>query len=79
VKLPKNLSANDLIKSLTKLGYVKTRQTGSHIRLTTQILGEHHVTVPNHDPIKIGTLTNILNNVAQHFGISRDDLLTRLF
>jgi predicted RNA binding protein YcfA (HicA-like mRNA interferase family) len=79
VKLPKDLSANDLIKSLAILGYVKTRQTGSHIRLTTQVIGEHHVTVPNHDPIKIGTLTNILNNVAQHFGISRDDLLTRLF
>jgi predicted RNA binding protein YcfA (HicA-like mRNA interferase family) len=79
VKLPKDLSANDLIKSLAKLGYVKTRQTGSHIRLTTQVFGEHYVTVPNHDPIKIGTLSNILNNIAQHFGISRDDLLTRLF
>jgi predicted RNA binding protein YcfA (HicA-like mRNA interferase family) len=79
VKLPKDLSANDLIKSLAKLGYIKTRQTGSHIRLTTQVFSEHHITIPNHDPIKIGTLTNILNNVAQHFGISRDDLTIRLF
>jgi predicted RNA binding protein YcfA (HicA-like mRNA interferase family) len=79
VKLPKDLSANDLIKLLAKLGYIKTRQTGSHIRLTTQIFGEHHITVPNHDPIKIGTLTNILNTVSQHFGISRDELMTRLF
>jgi predicted RNA binding protein YcfA (HicA-like mRNA interferase family) len=78
VKLPRDLSANQLIKLLSALGYTKTRQTGSHIRLTTQIMGEHHLTIPNHDPIKVGTLANILDNVAQHFGISRDELLARL-
>ncbi|NYE57789.1 putative RNA binding protein YcfA (HicA-like mRNA interferase family) [Carboxydothermus ferrireducens DSM 11255] len=35
-----------------------TRQTGSHIRLTTTLKGEHHVTIPLHDPLKIGTLNN---------------------
>ena len=32
MKLPRDLTANDLIKKLRKLGYEKTRQTGSHIR-----------------------------------------------
>jgi hypothetical protein len=33
-----------------------TRQTGSHVRLTTRQDGEHHVTVPNHAQLRIGTL-----------------------
>lgn len=52
MKLPRNLSAKELIKSLGKLGYEATRQTGSHIRLTTTENGTHHVTVPNHKPLK---------------------------
>jgi len=79
VKLPKDLSSDDLIKSLSALGYQITRQTGSHIRLTTQEKGEHHLTIPAHDPIKIGTLNNILRSVAEHFNLSRDELLKRLF
>jgi len=61
------------------LGYLITRQTGSHLRLTTNQHGEHHVTIPRHDPIKIGTLAGILQDVADHFGSSREDLLTKLF
>ena len=30
-------------------GYEVTRQTGSHLRLTTEVNGEHHITIPNHD------------------------------
>ncbi|MEK7770741.1 MAG: type II toxin-antitoxin system HicA family toxin [candidate division NC10 bacterium] len=30
------------------MGYRVTRQTGSHLRLTTLERGEHHVTVPRH-------------------------------
>jgi len=61
------------------LGYQITRQTGSHLRLTTNERGEHHITIPNHDPIKVGTLSGILGDVARHFEISRDELLQRLF
>jgi len=79
VKLPKDLSSDDLIKSLSALGYQITHQTGSHIRLTTQEKGEHHLIIPAHDPIKTGTLNNILRSVAEHFNLSRDELLKRLF
>jgi predicted RNA binding protein YcfA (HicA-like mRNA interferase family) len=54
VRLPRDLSAEDLIKALAKLGYEITRQTGSHIRLITQENGEHHLTIPAHDPLKVG-------------------------
>ena len=79
MKLPRDISGDELAKALRKLGYDATRQTGSHLRLTTSERGEHHVTIPRHDPIKIGTLAGILQDVATHFDVSREQLLTRLF
>jgi len=79
VKLPRDLSSDDLIKGLSHLGYEVCHQTGSHIRLTTQENGEHHVTIPAHNPIKIGTLNAILRDIAEHFNLSRDELLQKLF
>lgn len=78
MKLPRDLSGPELAKLLRTLGYEATRQTGSHLRVTTQQQGEHHVTIPNHSPVKIGTLSGILSDVAHHFGVSRDGLLNRL-
>lgn len=56
MKLPRDLSGPVLIRLLAKLGYAVTRQTGSHVRLTTLERGEHHITIPTHDPLRIGTL-----------------------
>lgn len=78
MKIPRDLSGPMLIRLLGKLGYVATRQAGSHVRLTTQTHGEHHVTIPLHDPLRIGTLAAILAAVATHHGINRDELLNRL-
>lgn len=74
MRLPRDLSAQDLIKALRPLGYEPTRQSGSHIRLTTREKGEHHITIPNHDPLRLGTLNALLNDVATHHGISRAEL-----
>jgi len=79
MNLPRDIDASKLIKALRKLGYETTRQTGSHIRLTTQQNGQHHLTIPNHDPLGIGTLNAILTEVAQHLGISKQELVERLF
>jgi predicted RNA binding protein YcfA (HicA-like mRNA interferase family) len=79
MKLPRDVSATDLIKALKKYKYISTRQTGSHIRLTTQEKGEHHLTIPNHDPIKIGTLSAILQDVAEHFSKSKEEIINELF
>ncbi len=79
MKLPRDLSGEALAKALEKLGYTVDRQTGSHIRLTTQENGEHHITIPNHSPIKIGTLSAILRDIENHFNVTRQELLTQLF
>jgi len=79
MKLPRDLSGEVLAKALEKLGYTVDRQTGSHIRLTTQENGEHHITIPNHIPIKIGTLSAILRDIENHFDLTREELLTQLF
>jgi predicted RNA binding protein YcfA (HicA-like mRNA interferase family) len=79
MKLPRNLSGSDLIKALARLGYVPTRQKGSHIRLTTAQQGTHHISIPRHDSLRVGTLAAILQDVASHFGITREEVLQRLF
>jgi predicted RNA binding protein YcfA (HicA-like mRNA interferase family) len=79
MKLPRDVSGADLAKRLRRLGYEITRQTGSHLRLTTSEGGRHHITIPNHDPLKVGTLAGMLGDIAAHFGISRDELIQRLW
>lgn len=79
MKLPRDLSGADLAKALTRVGYRSTRQSGSHIRLTTDTPSQHHVTVPAHDALKVGTVAGILSDVAAHLKISRDDLMKKLF
>lgn len=79
MKLPRDVSGKDLVNALGKLGYTVTRQKSSHIRLTTQRNGQHHVTVPDHDPVKVGTLADILRDVCVHFGLNREELLHELF
>ena len=79
MRLPRDLSGSDLAQALRKLGYSITRQTGSHLRLTTHEQGEHHLTIPQHAALRIGTLSAILADVAAHFEISRKQLLDRLF
>ncbi len=79
MRLPRDLSGDELAAALRRLGYEVTRQTGSHLRLTTIEGGEHHVTVPRHRPLRVGTLSSILADVAQHGGLERDRLIRLLF
>jgi predicted RNA binding protein YcfA (HicA-like mRNA interferase family) len=79
MKIPRNISGSELAKHLKSFGYQITRQTGSHMRLTTLESGEHHITIPKHDPLRTGTLTAILKDIAQHFQLSREELIDQLF
>lgn len=79
MKLPRDLGGEELARALRVLGYRVTRQSGSHVRLTTTEAGEHHVTVPLHRPLRVGTLSAILADVARHFEMSRDQISERLF
>jgi predicted RNA binding protein YcfA (HicA-like mRNA interferase family) len=79
MKIPRDISGEDFIIKLQKFGYQITRQTGSHIRLTTSISGIHHVTIPNHSSLRIGTLSSILNDISDHLKIEKSDLIKELF
>jgi predicted RNA binding protein YcfA (HicA-like mRNA interferase family) len=54
VKIPRDVHGDDLVKALRVLGYQFDRQDGSHIRISTRLNGEHHVTIPRHKPLKTG-------------------------
>jgi predicted RNA binding protein YcfA (HicA-like mRNA interferase family) len=79
VKLPRDVSGQDLARRLRSFGYEMTRQVGSHMRLTTQEHGEHHVTIPAHDELRVGTLEYILASVAHHLGLHLQELELKLF
>lgn len=78
MRLPRDVSGERLANALKARGYEVTRQTGSHMRLTTAEEGEHHITIPRHDALRIGTFASILDDIALHFKISRDELLKNL-
>ncbi len=79
MKIPRDISGHSLIKHLSVYGYKIVTQKGSHIKITTQEKGEHHLAIPNHNPLKIGTLNAILRQVAAHFEKTKDEVLTDLF
>jgi predicted RNA binding protein YcfA (HicA-like mRNA interferase family) len=79
VKIPRNIRGYELVKVLSVFGYNAVRQTGSHIRIQTEINGGYSETIPNHNPIKIGTLNKILSNIAAHLEITKEELINKLF
>lgn len=79
MKMPRDVNGEDLARRLSKFGYAVTRQTGSHIRLTTMKEGEHHITIPKHSPLKIGTLNSILKEISLHFKSDKSDILQKLW
>ena len=65
MRIPRDVNASELIKLLEKYGYIAVRQIGSHIRMIKKTSeGEHSITIPNHKPIKIGTLQNIVKDIC---------------
>ncbi len=79
MKIPRDLGGEELATLLQRFGYHVTRQTGSHMRLTTLQGGEYHITIPRHKPLRIGTLSAILRDVAERFEIERETLIRTLF
>jgi predicted RNA binding protein YcfA (HicA-like mRNA interferase family) len=79
VRIPRDVNGNDLVRALRVLGYQPVRRAGSHLRLTTRINGEHHVTIPAHKSLKTGTLLGgVLKPVAAHHRLSVEALLEKL-
>lgn len=77
-RLPRDLDAEVLVAKLARLGYSKQRQRGSHMTVHTEQLGGHTVWIPNHSPIAVGTLGNLLRGIAAHFGWTVAELLQQL-
>ncbi|MFI0347260.1 MAG: type II toxin-antitoxin system HicA family toxin [Chthoniobacterales bacterium] len=78
MRIPRDISGIQLVKKLRYFGYSLVRQEGSHLRLTTNQNGQHHITVPNHSPMRLGTLQNLLKAVAIHHDISLEEVLQKI-
>ena len=80
MKLPRDLSGAELAKLLRRYGYEITRQTGSHLRLTSSARGtQHHIAIPVHKNLKVGTLAGILKEVCPYLEMSRTEVERELF
>jgi predicted RNA binding protein YcfA (HicA-like mRNA interferase family) len=80
MKLPRDMGGEELAALLGRYGYKITRQTGSHMRLTSTSKGfEHHITIPRHKPLRVGTLSSIVNEIAAYLEIERQKLVEELF
>ena len=80
MKLPRDLSGTALAALLRRYGYETTRQTGSHLRLTSTLRGtEHHISIPRHQALRVGTLSSILAEVAEHVQREREEVAEELF
>jgi predicted RNA binding protein YcfA (HicA-like mRNA interferase family) len=80
MKLPRNVGGKTLCKALEKYDYKTIRQTGSHVRLSSsQKSNDHHITIPLHSPIKIGTLNQILSDISVYLEMDKNELIKKLF
>jgi predicted RNA binding protein YcfA (HicA-like mRNA interferase family) len=76
MKLPRDLSGAELIKLLRKHhGYRRVNQEGSHVTLETDSPRQHRLSVPDHKPLRLGTLNAILRAVAAVKGLEKDEVL----
>jgi predicted RNA binding protein YcfA (HicA-like mRNA interferase family) len=58
--------------------YRQVNQEGSHIILQTDTPRSHRLSVPEHKPLRIGTLNAILRAVAAAKSVAREDILATL-
>jgi len=76
MRIPRDLSGRDLIQALcTDWAYRNIHQVGSHVILETDDPAHHRIAIPDHKVLRIGTLNGILRAVANHKGVSREDIL----
>jgi predicted RNA binding protein YcfA (HicA-like mRNA interferase family) len=79
MKLPRDLSGAQLIKVLCRdWAYRQVNQEGSHVILQTETPGHQRLAVPNHNPLRVGTLNAIVRAVATHKGVDRQAVLDSL-
>jgi predicted RNA binding protein YcfA (HicA-like mRNA interferase family) len=78
MKLPRDLSGAELINRLCKYcGYRRVNQEGSHVILETDSPRHHRLAIPDHNPLRVGTLNAILRSVAACKGLEKEAILTK--
>ncbi len=79
MKLPRDLDGRALVKVLCRdWGYRFVHQEGSHIILQTDTPTHQRLPVPDHSPLRTGTLSAILRLVATQHGVDREAILRGL-
>jgi predicted RNA binding protein YcfA (HicA-like mRNA interferase family) len=79
MKLPRDLAGEALIRCLCRSwGYREIQQVGSHVVLETAEPSHQRIVVPAHKSLRVGTLNGILRLVADHKGVSRQEILDTL-
>ncbi len=69
-KLP-HVSGAEVQRGLERLGFVKVRQSGSHVVMKREVKG---CVIPMHKEIKVGTLAGILRQAE----VSAEDFIAAL-
>jgi len=77
MKLPRDVSGQTWSRHCASWVF-KQRVRKARIRVTTGQMGQHHEVIPNHYPIKPGTLHGILKSVASHHKMTVDELINTL-
>jgi len=79
MKIPRDISGAHLARILCRRWqYVKVHQAGSHIILETSEPSHQRIAIPDHHPLRLGTLSSILRTVARHKAVPRDAIISSL-
>ncbi len=61
MKIPRDVSGSEAARALRRAGFETQRQTGSHLIMRR---GSRTVVVPQHKPIKPGTLKGLIDQAG---------------
>jgi hypothetical protein len=79
MRLPRDVGGRTLVKALCHdWDYHVVNEEGSHIILPADSPSPQRISVPDHNPVRIGTLNSLLRLVASHKGVERERILRSL-
>ena len=71
MKTPRDVNGAEAVRALKRFGFIQLRQTGSHLILRKE---NRTVVVPQHKPLKPGTLKGIVEQA----GLTLEQFATEL-
>ena len=71
MKVPRDVNGVEAARALKRFGFVELRQTGSHLILRKE---NRTVVVPQHKPLKPGTLKGIIDQA----GLTLEEFVAKL-